>query len=86
MTDFDLPKIERYGEPFRVPPPETVVFECLYAKPNGEKEPGRMGLCWTVGKGRVFYFSPGHETYDDFYRPEVRQILCSAVLRAARAA
>ena len=83
VKDFDLPKIERYGEPFQVPAPETVVFDGVYTKPNGEKEPGRMGLCWTVGKGKVFYFTPGHETYDDFYRPEVRQILRNAVEWAA---
>jgi trehalose utilization protein len=85
VTDFELPKIERYGEPFKVPEPETVVLDGVYTKPNGEKEPGRMGLCWTVGKGRVFYFTPGHETYDDFFRPEVRRILSNAVLWAGRA-
>ena len=83
VKDFDLPKIERYGEPFAVPEPEAVVLDGVYTKPNGEKEPGRMGLCWTVGKGRVFYFTPGHETYDDFFRPEVRQILRNAVEWAA---
>ena len=83
VSDFELPKIERYGEPFQVPEPEAVVFDGVYTKPNGEKEPGRMGLCWTVGKGKVFYFTPGHETYDDFYRPEVQQILRNAVLWAA---
>lgn len=57
----------------------------IYTKPDGTKEPGRMGLCWTVGKGRVFYFTPGHETYDDYYRPEVRQILRNAVQWAAPA-
>jgi len=83
VKDFDLPKIERYGEPFRVPEPEAVVFEGVYTKPNGEKEPGRMGMCWTVGKGRVFYLTPGHETYDDFFRPEIRRILSNAVQWAA---
>lgn len=83
VKDFDLPKIERYGEPFRVPAPEAVVLDGVYTKPNGEKEPGRMGLCWTVGQGRVFYFTPGHETYNDFFRPEVQQILRNAVEWAA---
>jgi trehalose utilization protein len=81
--EFDLPKIERYGEPFAVPEPEAVVLEGVYTKPNGEKEPGRMGLCWTIGKGRVFYLTPGHETYDDFFRPEIRQVLMNAVAWAA---
>lgn len=83
VKDFDLPKIERYGEPFRVPEPEAVVLDGVYKKPDGTEEPGRMGMCWTVGKGRVFYFTPGHETYDDFYRPEVRLIMRNAVEWAA---
>lgn len=83
VKDFDLPKIERYGEPFVVPTPEAVPFEGVYTKPDGTKEPGRMGMCWTVGKGKVFYLTPGHETYDDFYRPEIRLILSNAVAWAA---
>jgi trehalose utilization protein len=85
VSNFRLPKIERYGEPFAVPPPETVVLDGVYTKPDGTTEPGRMGLCWTIGKGRVFYFTPGHETYDDFLREEVRRILRNAVQWAAPA-
>lgn len=83
VKNFKLPKIERYGEPFAVPTPESVPLDGIYTKPDGSTEPGRMGLCWTVGKGRVFYFTPGHETYDDYFRPEVRQILLNAVVWAA---
>jgi trehalose utilization protein len=85
VNDFNLPKIERYGEPFKVPTPDAVPFDGIYIRPDGKTQPGRMGLCWTVGKGRVFYFTPGHETYDDFFRPEVRQILRNAVQWAAPA-
>lgn len=83
VKNFRLPKIERYSEPFAVPAPEAVPLEGLYTRPNGKTEPGRMGLCWTVGKGKVFYFTPGHETYNDYYRPEVRQIFINAVQWAA---
>ncbi len=83
VKTFKLPKIERYGEPFAVPTPEAVPLDGLYTKPDGTTAPARMGLCWTVGKGRVFYFTPGHETYDDYYRPEVRQIFVNAVQWAA---
>ncbi len=83
VKDFELPKIERYGEPFAVPEPEAVPLDGIYTKPNGQTQTGRMGLCWTVGKGRVFYFTPGHETYNDFFRPEVRQIMRNAVAWAA---
>jgi trehalose utilization protein len=83
VKNFSLPKIERYGEPFAVPTPDAVPLDGIYTKPNGETEHGRMGLCWTIGNGKVFYFTPGHETYDDYYRREVRQIFNNAVQWAA---
>jgi len=83
VKSFKLPKIERYGEPFVIPTPEAVPLEGIYTKPDGKTESARMGLCWTVGKGKVFYFTPGHETYNDYYRPEVRQIFVNAVEWAA---
>lgn len=83
VENFTLPKIERYGEPFAVPTPEAVPLDGIYTKPDGTTAPGRMGLCWTVGKGKVFYFTPGHETYNDYYLPPVRQILINAVQWAA---
>jgi trehalose utilization protein len=86
VTDFKLPKIERYGEPFAVPQPEAVPLEGIYTKPDGQTESARMGLCWTIGKGRIFYFTPGHETYNDYFRPEVRRIFVNAVPWAARKA
>ena len=66
-----------------MPVPDAVPLDGEYTKPDGTKAPGRMGLCWTVGKGRVFYFTPGHETYDDFFRPEVQLIMANAVTWAA---
>ena len=86
VKNFKRPRIERYGEPFAVPTPESVPLEGIYTKPDGTTETARMGLCWTVGKGRVFYFTPGHETYDDYYRPEIRRIFVNAVGWAAQIA
>jgi trehalose utilization protein len=83
VKDFRLPKIERYGEPFAVSTPESVPLEGIYTKPDGSTERGRMGLCWSVGNGKVFYFTPGHETYNDYYKPEVRRIFINAVGWAA---
>ena len=83
VKNFKLPKIERYGEPFAVPTPEAVPLDGVYTRPDGQTESGRMGLCWTIGKGKVFYFTPGHETYNDYYRPEVRRIFVNAVEWAA---
>ncbi|WP_422926610.1 ThuA domain-containing protein [Singulisphaera sp. PoT] len=63
---FEIPQTEMYDEPFHVPEPDEVVFEERW-------EPGewfRSGMVWNLGKGRVFYFRPGHETYP-VYRQEL---------------
>lgn len=83
VKDFTLDKTERYSEPFQVPTPESVVFDGLYLRPDGSTEPSRQGLVWTVGKGKVFYFQPGHETYPHFFHEEVKKIMLNAVEWAA---
>jgi trehalose utilization protein len=83
IKDFALEKTERYSEPFAVPPPESVVLDGLYLRPDGSTEASRQGLVWTVGKGKVFYFQPGHETYPHFFDASVRKILANAVVWAA---
>jgi trehalose utilization protein len=85
IKEFTLPEIERYSEPYQVPAPESVPLEGVYIYPSGKEEPTRLGLCWTIGRGRMFYFVPGHETYHDFYLDPIRQILANAVKWAARA-
>ena len=82
VKDFTLPQVERYSEPYAVPTPESVPFKGVYLYPNGKEEPVRVGLCWTIGKGRMFYFAPGHETYRDFYLDQVRRIFANAVVWA----
>lgn len=83
VKEFTLPQIERYSEPYRVPTPESVPLHGVYIYPDGKEEPTRLGLCWTIGKGRMFYFAPGHETCRDFYMDEVQQIMANAVTWAA---
>ena len=83
VSDFELPAVERYGEPFRVPEPEAVVLDGIYSRPDGTKEPSRQGLVWRIGKGKVFYFQVGHETFPDLFRKEVQQIFRNAVEWAA---
>lgn len=39
----------------------------------------RSGMVWNVGKGRVFDFRPGHETYPVFNEKPVLQLLENAV-------
>jgi trehalose utilization protein len=63
---WDIPQTEMYDEPFHVPKPDEVVFEEKWDK----GEHFRSGCVWNVGKGKVFYFRPGHETYP-VYRQEL---------------
>jgi trehalose utilization protein len=72
---FTLPNTEMYDEPFHVPPPDEVVFEERFA--GGERF--RSGCVWRLGKGRVFYFRPGHETFGVYRRPEPLRVLENAV-------
>jgi trehalose utilization protein len=83
VRTFEQPHTERYTEPFEVPEPEAVPLDGEYTLPDGTKEKSRQGLCWTVGKGKVFYFQPGHETYPVYQDPNVRLVLHNAVLWAA---
>ena len=81
VRDFTIPREERYEEPFVVPTPDAVVFDALYES-TGTR--ARQGLCWTIGKGRVFYFRPGHEEFPVYDMPAVRRIVRNATLWVAR--
>jgi trehalose utilization protein len=72
---WDIPQTEMYGEPFHVPAPDEVVFEEKWDK----GESFRSGAVWKVGKGRVFYFRPGHETYPVFRQAEPLRVVENAV-------
>jgi trehalose utilization protein len=71
---WDVAQTEMYDEPFHVPRPDTVVFEERWDK----GEYFRSGCVWQVGKGRVFYFRPGHETYPVFKQAEPLRVLENA--------
>ena len=75
-----IPEHEMYGEYFDVPPPEELVFISSFA--GGEVF--RSGCCWTRGKGRIFYFSPGHETFPVYHQPEIQRVLANGVRWAWR--
>ncbi|HEX6510275.1 MAG TPA: ThuA domain-containing protein [Chloroflexota bacterium] len=72
---FVIPRQEMYGEYFDIPRPEQLVFISSFS--GGEVF--RSGCCFTRGLGRIFYFSPGHETYPVYHQPEVRRVLANAV-------
>ena len=76
---FVIPQEEMYAEPFRITPPDELVFISSFA----QGEVLRSGCCWHVGKGRVFYFQPGHEAYPVYYQREVKLVLANAARWAA---
>ncbi|HEX7056985.1 MAG TPA: ThuA domain-containing protein [Bacilli bacterium] len=76
---FEIPKEEMYGERFEIPAPDELVFISWFA--GGEVF--RSGCCYRRGKGKIFYFRPGHEQFPTYYQPEVRQVIRNAVYWAA---
>lgn len=70
---------EMYGEPFDVPPPEEVVFVSWF----GGGEVFRSGCCYRRGRGRIFYFRPGHETNPSYHNPDIQRVITNAVRWAA---
>ena len=75
---FELEHEEMYGEHFGIPTPDELVFIGWFQ--GGEVF--RSGCCFHRGNGRIFYFQPGHETYGNFYNPNIRQVIYNAVLWA----
>ncbi len=76
VRDFTIPKTESYGNPFNAPEPDLKVLEGRY---EGGAQDGNDGLLYQYGKGKVFYFRPGHETYPIYFQKEVQQILTNAI-------
>jgi len=72
---FEIDHVEMYGEFFDVPQPDELVLISWFE--GGEVF--RSGCCWDRGKGKVFYFRPGHETFPIYYHPQVRQVIANAV-------
>ncbi len=72
---IDIEHSEMYGERFDIPAPDELVFISWFQ--GGEVY--RSGCAWRRGKGRVFYFSPGHEEYPIYHNRKVLQVIANAV-------
>ncbi len=72
---FELEHEEMYGEPFDIPQPDALVFVSWFA--GGEVF--RSGACWRRGRGKVFYFRPGHETYPTYHNETVLKVIANGV-------
>lgn len=72
---FEIEHAEMYGEYFDVPAPDELVTISWFE--GGEIF--RSGMTFRRGKGRIFYFRPGHETYPIYRHAIVRHILANGV-------
>jgi trehalose utilization protein len=43
----------------------------------------RSGCTFTRGRGKIFYFRPGHETFPIYHQAEVQQVIINGVKWAA---
>jgi trehalose utilization protein len=76
---IEIPNAEMYGEHFDIPQPDELVFVSWFA--GGEVF--RSGCCFFRGRGKIFYFRPGHETYPIFYNEGVLKVIENAINWAA---
>ncbi|MBH0230629.1 ThuA domain-containing protein [Halobacillus yeomjeoni] len=72
---IELEKEEMYGEHFDIPTPEELIFLSWFE--GGEVF--RSGATFRRGKGKIFYFRPGHETYPTYYNKEIQKVIRNGV-------
>jgi trehalose utilization protein len=77
---FVIDHEEMYGEQFDVPAPDRLVLVSWFQ--GGEVF--RSGCCYQRGRGRIFYFRPGHETYPTYFNSDVRRVIANAAHWAAQ--
>lgn len=78
---FVIPNSEMYGERFDIPQDGHIVFMSWYEGGNVF----RSGITFQRDQGKIFYFSPGHETYPIYYDSNVIQVIANAIRWAAPA-
>ena len=72
---IELAKTEMYGEWFQIPTPDEVIFISSFE--GGEVF--RSGCTWKRGKGRVFYFRPGHELFPIYHEEAIQRVIRNGV-------
>ena len=76
---IELHEEEMYGEFFDIPEPDEIVFLSWFK--GGEVF--RSGCTFNRGKGKIFYFRPGHETNPTYHNEDVLKVISNAVSWAA---
>ena len=74
-----LDQEEMYGERFNIPAPDELIFISWFE--GGEVF--RSGCCYQRGRGRIFYFQPGHESFPTYYHKDIQQVILNAIQWAA---
>lgn len=72
---FVIPHQEMYGEPFDIPDDGKIIFMSWFEGGNVM----RSGVTFGRDRGKIFYFSPGHETYPVYHDGNVQKILSNAI-------
>ncbi|GAE35273.1 ThuA domain-containing protein [Halalkalibacter akibai] len=72
---IELEKEEMYGEHFDIPAPDQLIMMSWFE--GGEVF--RSACTYQRGKGKVFYFRPGHETYPTYHNEEIQRVISNAV-------
>lgn len=72
---IELENEEMYGEHFDIPAPDQQVFVSWFA--GGEVF--RSGCTYKRGRGKIFYFRPGHETFPTYHQKDIQRVLVNAV-------
>lgn len=72
---IELTQEEMYGEHFDIPTPDETILISWFE--GGEVF--RSGVTYKRGKGKVFYFRPGHESYPTYYHPQIQQVIKNGV-------
>lgn len=71
---IELESEEMYGEFFDVPTPDELLMISWFE--GGEVF--RSAMTYKRGKGKIFYFRPGHETYPTYYNEDIRKVIKNA--------
>jgi trehalose utilization protein len=75
---IEIEREEMYGEHFDIPAPDQLLMVSWFE--GGEVF--RSGCTYQRGKGKIFYFRPGHETFPTYYHKDVQRVIINAVIWA----
>jgi len=71
----DIEVEECYNEYFDIPQPDELIFNAAFEGCRSF----RAGAAYHRGRGKVFYFQPGHETFPIYRQKEIQDIILNAV-------